>query len=656
MTRPHIALGALAYAALVAHLLFIPYSYSPLPFDETLRRFVQIPWLRLGSDQNVALASRGLMFFPLGLLLAAWVAPQPRRAIEFPALLVSVLLGCVWATVVSFVQLWFPTRTASLNNLVAEFVGVVAGAMLWSMLGATWLQWWRKLAFGGHISADAALTGYVILYLVASLTPFDFVTSARELSEKAASNLYSLWVAPISCGPAPCGLKFASATLASIPCGWWFASRRHTARNALLSAALAALVFATIIELLHFLMVSGVSQGASVLARASGIVLGAATYSWAHRWATLDSVRVGRPVVVALLVPYLVAVAYVVGWFRAQKFGVTAGLARLDDVVWMPFFYQYYSPYQSTMYSTIVHAALYAPVGVACWLWATHRDRLRLLPATLLAILLAFVAETSKVFLVGRLPDYSDVFIAAVSATIAVAVLRFASRSQHLPDEISVAPRSDSVPRQSTATRSDLPAGDLTAATAGARVVGALFIVAATVTVIGFPVASWALAFGLVVYAVALLRFPTATYLIAIPMLLPVFDLAPLSGRFYWDEFDVVLAVTLGVRLVTVLPTARSSVPVPKTALWLLFVSIFASAAIGVWPIAPVDANAFTSYLSTYNALRVAKGYFWAGAILWLTWRDASEGRPTTSAGTCSWPARRNAQRILGAAAIRRVI
>jgi hypothetical protein len=36
---------------------------------------------------------------------------------------------------------------------------------------------------------------------------------------------------------------------------------------------LVALVVATIIELLHFLMVSGVSQGASVFVRASGMVL-----------------------------------------------------------------------------------------------------------------------------------------------------------------------------------------------------------------------------------------------------------------------------------------------------------------------------------------------------------------------------------------------
>jgi VanZ family protein len=627
VTRARIALAALAYAALVAHLLFIPYAFSPLSLDDTLRRFALIPWLQLGSDQNVALASRGLMFVPLGLLLAAWVAPEPRRRIELPALLIASLLGCLWATGVNFAQVWFPTRTVSLNNLAAEFFGVIGGGLLWSTLGATGLRWWRKLASGGRVSLMAALSGYVALYLVASLTPFDFVTSAGEIAEKAASDLYGLWIAPVSCGPAPCELKFVSAMLAAVPCGWWFAARRRSAVHFSRSAVLFALVVATIIELLHFLMVSGVSQGASVLVRASGIVLGAATYSWRYRVAALDLNRVGRPAVVALLVPHIIAVAYVAGWFRSQKLGVAAGLARLHDVVWLPFFYQYYAPYQSTMYSAMVHAALYAPVGVMCWLWTRNRDRAPLWLATLVAVMVAIVAETSKVFLAGRLPDYTDVFIAAVSATLALAVLRFASRSQHPPRDALASPHSDAARQPRDASRRDGPAADSTPASAGPRLIGALLLALVVATVIGFPVGSWALALGLVLYVVALLRFPTAAYLIAIPSLLPVFDLAPLSGRFFWDEFDVLLATTLGVRLLMTAPIRKTGVAVPKAALWLLFVSVMASTAIGVWPPAPFDANAFSNYLSTYNALRIAKGYVWGGAVLWLICRDASAGR-----------------------------
>ena len=626
VTRARIALSALIYAALLAHLLFIPYAFSPLPFDETLRRFTHLPWLQLGSDQNVALVSRGLMFVPLGLLLAAWVAPQPRHSAALPALLVAGALGGLWAMGVNFAQLWFPARTVSLNNLVAEFFGVIGGGLLWNTLGATGLRWRRQLVSGGGISLQAALNGYVVLYLVASLTPFDFVTNAGELAEKAASDLYGAWIAPVSCGPAPCELKFLLTLLAAVPCGWWFAARRRGAGSAWRSAVPVALAVAILIELLHFLMVSGVSQGASVLLRASGMVLGAGTYSWRHRFAALDLNRVGRPAAVALLLLNIAAVAYVAGWFRSPSLGVAAGMARLGDIVWLPFFYQYYSPYQSTMYSTIVHVALYAPLGAVCWLAARRRDRVELWRATLPAALIAWVAETSKVFLAGRLPDYTDILIAAVAATGALAILRLASRSQHGARDSVTGLHADAARPRRGASGHDGPAA-LDATALSARLVGLLLLAVAVWTVIGFPVGPWALVLGLVLYAAVLLRFPTGTYLIAIPLLLPVLDLAPLSGRFFWDEFDALLAVTLGVRLLMPLPARQKAVPPPKAALWLLLVSVLASAVVGVWPLAPVDANAFSNYLSTYNALRILKGYVWAGALLWLIGRDAAGGR-----------------------------
>ena len=137
--------------------------------------------------------------------------------------------------------------------------------------------------------------------------------------------------------------------------------------------------------------------------------------------------------------PYLIVVAYVAGWFRSRTLGVEAGLARLDDVVWLPFFYQYYAPYTSTMYSAMIHAALYAPVGVACWLWAQRRVHVAPVDEGPRGAA-RFVAEMSKVFLAGRLPDYTDVLIAAVSATVALAILGFASRSPQLPQDAVAGP------------------------------------------------------------------------------------------------------------------------------------------------------------------------------------------------------------------------
>ena len=47
VSRAAAAAWALAYAALLAHLLFLPYASTPIAFDEALRRFAAISWAAL---------------------------------------------------------------------------------------------------------------------------------------------------------------------------------------------------------------------------------------------------------------------------------------------------------------------------------------------------------------------------------------------------------------------------------------------------------------------------------------------------------------------------------------------------------------------------------------------------------------------------------
>src|SRR5438552_18748213 len=48
------------------------------------------------------------------------------------------------------------------------------------------------------------------------------------------------------------------------------------------------------------------------------------------------------------------------------------------------------------------------------------------------------------------------------------------------------------------------------------------------------------LAIGFLLYAAILWRWPVG-WLYAVPALLPLFDLAPWSGRFFFDEFDALV-------------------------------------------------------------------------------------------------------------------
>ena len=132
-----------------------------------------------------------------------------------------------------------------------------------------------------------------------------------------------------------------------------------------------------------------------------------------------------------------------------------------------------------------------------------------------------------------------------------------------------------------------------------------------------FPVAKLPLAAGFCVYALVLWRFPDA-WMLALPAALPVLDLAPWSGRFFFSSFDALVLLSVAVCLVR-MPPARQEVRLPRAAILAILamtLSYAVSMGIRLFPLQPVDANAFSNYYSSYNALRVGKGFAFALLVL----------------------------------------
>lgn len=124
---------------------------------------------------------------------------------------------------------------------------------------------------------------------------------------------------------------------------------------------------------------------------------------------------------------------------------------------------------------------------------------------------------------------------------------------------------------------------------------------------------------------IALLVWRPALWLALLPALLPVLDLAPWTGWFFLEEIDLLLLATAAVgywRLAG--GGARASLPRPVGMALVLVSLAYAIACVrGLAPLAPPDLNSFANYLSPYNALRIAKGWFWALLLLPLLMRDA---------------------------------
>lgn len=135
----------------------------------------------------------------------------------------------------------------------------------------------------------------------------------------------------------------------------------------------------------------------------------------------------------------------------------------------------------------------------------------------------------------------------------------------------------------------------------------------------------WPLAATLAVagYA-ALLWWRPALWLLLVPAALPWLDLSTWTGWFYIDELDLMLLATAAVGYWRLAPCPRTG-KLPAAAVLLLAAVTVATAVAavrGLVPPPPLDLNAFASYNSQYNSLRVAKGLAWALVLLPLLSRS----------------------------------
>ena len=118
-------------------------------------------------------------------------------------------------------------------------------------------------------------------------------------------------------------------------------------------------------------------------------------------------------------------------------------------------------------------------------------------------------------------------------------------------------------------------------------------------------------------YTALLWREPRL-WMFFVPALLTISNLAPWSGRLFFDELDFFLLITVAVCALRrrtgismrLAPTAAATIG--------FFVLVFVvSLGIGISPFEPIDANSFANYYSKYNGLRIGKSLLWGIVLLW---------------------------------------
>ena len=619
-----VSLAAL-YAAFVVYGSLLPLDYRAMPLDDALRQFERIPFLALGVASRADWVANGVLYLPLGFLLTRWLmaalGPRLGWAAWAPALGLCVAL----AVGVEFAQLFFPPRTVSQNDLMAESLGSLLGALLALGAGPSLSRLREGWRAGGHQLALRLLEVYALAYTALCFFPFDLLLTGSEVADKFASELWGPGFALADRGPALTLLQLIVETALVMPIGVLLARLRRVTP---VSAGLWGLLYGALIEVAQFFVASGVSQGASVLSRGVGMAAGAALVPWLQARGLAGAREALRRLALPALLVYVPLLLFASGWLR----GTSAGLRSADEVAstwaelrWLPFYYHYYTTEMLALYSLGSVALMYAPLAVIGW------ARRLGLPAVLTGVLaVVTVIEAGKLFLPGQRPDPTNLIIALAGAA---GVLWLAALAQRAP----VSARS--------ATGAD---------TGAATVVGqrpwALLVLplAALAWAAGFPEFRGPLVALLLVCAAAVWWQPRWALFI-VPAALPLLDLAPWTGRFFWTEFDLLLVVCLAVAAVRAPPRASrpSGAPVLAWAFAVLGASLLLSALLPLWPWPGWDDNSFANYTSAFNGLRVVNGA--AGAALFvLLWRrlpsagnareqSFSAGMLAGLAGTVAW-------------------
>ncbi|OUS09348.1 hypothetical protein A9Q89_13375 [Gammaproteobacteria bacterium 53_120_T64] len=565
----------------------------------------------------------------------------------------------------------------SINDLIAETLGGLGGIALWLFGRHRLLHLWQSFERGGQQSIVAMLSVYGLFYFAQSLFPFDVVVSLDELKWKLSSDHYALLLAGDGSSLFRALARLLGEVVAIMPLGILaalaYAGWGQSDRGSLRRVLIVGLVLGGCLELAQFFMASGVSQGLSVLMRAGGLVLGVLLGQGLKSGGIDFLARFIRQLTPLLCLPYVLALAALAGWFNEAWYPLSLFTASLAEVRVMPFYYHYYSTEPQAMASLLANMAMYMPVGLAIWAGAVQRVNRASRSAdvsrprqgavritALVAAGLALFIELGKVLAPSKHPDFTNLLIGAVAAVLSYGFMRWLQDALAERAETPLAnPVRDDIDwiaglAVNTAADSELVHGSsdsldnttgldsaaafnstaaVSARAAPSKIVVALYFLFALPLALclgfglySYPILSPLLAFAVLVYAALLWRRPLL-WLFVIPLLLPLLDLSPHTGRLLLDELDLFVLVTLLVSSLRVRgsPPLNWTSPLLPLVLALLWISWLVAIVSPLWPLLDEPGLRQLGSHSPLEAWMVGKGLLWALLLVSVIRRTRGE-------------------------------
>ncbi len=296
-----------------------------------------------------------LLYLPLAFLAMATLASGTRSRGGNVLAIVVVATACIaLAVAVEFAQLFFPPRTVSQNDLIAETIGTALGIAAWLFAGPRLLSLAHRLSWGGAHTWQALAALYAIAYVTYGLFPFDFLLSTAELQAKLTESGRAAWLLADSCGGVVgCSVKLSAEIALAAPLG--ALAGLAFARLGVGAAFAIGIALGLAIEATQILLASGVSQGFSVLARGLGMAWGLALqHRFRLEWVTRHADFWRRALTLAL--PLYLLLLAVLNGFAGKLEPLWVARQKLAETRFLPFYYHYFTTETAALASLLANA------------------------------------------------------------------------------------------------------------------------------------------------------------------------------------------------------------------------------------------------------------------------------------------------------------
>lgn len=432
----HLWGAGLLYLAFVVYGSLVPLDFKPMPLDQAIARFREVPFLELGIGSRADWVANLLLFIPLTFLWTGALAygrGPAAGALASAFVLASAVALCLG---IEFTQQFFPPRTVSQNDIFAETLGGALGIVAWWSVGPRWMAWyqsWHDVRAPSE-TAERLAWAYLVVVFAYGILPLDLTISGVEIFHKWREGKLNL----IPFGVLPGDAVHAVYDLASDALLWlppallW----RFSAGRGGLKVWKMTFAAVFLLELLQLFVYSRVSDVTDLFTGAlgawAGVWLGGRFTD--HRGRHGQSARPRRNAGSPGWLPLVLAIGWAmvlagVFWYPFDFHTDGAFLReRLESLQRVPFEAYYYGTEFRAITEVFHKLLFFAPLGaLLAWFVARLPWRWRGAGIALSVLLMAGVAlgiELGQMMLPEKIADMTDWFLESVGAGMGYLMFR----------------------------------------------------------------------------------------------------------------------------------------------------------------------------------------------------------------------------------------